>query len=165
MDGARGLSLALVIAGMGCGPAFAQALDDTAFEQQGKASYYHNRFEGRRTANGEVLDQDKFTAASTSLPLGTRVTVINQENGRSVDVRVNERGPHVRGRVIDVTEAAAEKLDMKQDGITKVKVVARPSAQPNERLKAKVRQKVAAKKAVQQQQTKKPVAVHRVAQN
>ena len=86
-------------------------------EERGKASYYHDRFEGRTTATGETFDQDKLTAASRTLPLGTQVTVINEANGKSVDVRINDRGPYVGNRIIDLTEKAAEHIDMKEQGV------------------------------------------------
>jgi len=155
--------MAAVLAGFLAGPALGDPRDDAAFEQRGKASFYHDKFDGKRTATGEVLDQDKLTAASPSLPMGARVTVTNEENGRSVDVRVNDRGPFVGGRVIDLSGAAAERLDMKQDGLAQVKVVARPSAQPTQRLKEKVRQKAAAK--AKAKPAAKPAAKKKVAAN
>jgi rare lipoprotein A len=120
--------------------------DGDLVEQPGKASFYHDKFHGRTTANGERFDQEAMTAASTTLPLGSVVTVINLENGRSVDVRINDRGPFVSGRIIDLTEAAARKLEMTDDGVVKVKVEAKPEAQPTEQLKHKLRQKAAKKK-------------------
>src|SRR5262245_18636559 len=80
--------------------------------QTGIASWYGPGFHGRRTANGEVYDQHDLTAAHPSLPLGTRVMVTNLTNGRAVDVRVNDRGPYVGGRVIDLSYAAARAVDM-----------------------------------------------------
>src|SRR3954467_1139922 len=77
---------------------------------EGEASYYGQEFQGRKTANGETFTQDKPTAASTELPLGTKATVTNLENGRQVDVRVNDRGPYAEGRVIDLSKSAARKL-------------------------------------------------------
>lgn len=163
MDGARFVVFS-VLACCG-GAALAEPADDAALVLRGKASYYHDRFDGRRTATGEVFDQDKLTAASPSLPFGTRVTVINEENGRWVDVRINDRGPYVRGRIIDLTDAAAERLDMKEDGVTRVKVVARPSAQPTERLRNKVRRQAAATRQAPPQAQPEPVAGRRVASN
>jgi len=82
--------------------------------QSGIASIYH----GERTANGEYAHAQKMTAAHRSLPFGTKVRVTNHRNGRSVVVRINDRGPYVRGRVIDVTPAAADALGF--SGLTNV---------------------------------------------
>jgi len=106
--------------------------------QLGKASYYHDRHEGRRTASGEIFDQEKMTAASPDLPMGWHVTVTDRINGRSVEVRINDRGPYHPGRVIDLTEEAAERLGMKQSGVVPVRVEARPSRQPTEALRQAV---------------------------
>jgi len=89
----------------------------------GVASYYADRFHGRRTASGERYDRNALTAAHRRLPFGTRVRVTNLENGHAVDVRINDRGPFVAGRVIDVSYAAARKLGMMQRGVVKVRVV------------------------------------------
>src|SRR5262245_55649791 len=80
--------------------------------QQGIASWYGPGFHGRRTANGEVYDQYELTAAHQTLPLGTRVLVTSLTNGRSVEVRINDRGPFVGGRVIDLSYGAARVIDM-----------------------------------------------------
>jgi len=88
--------------------------------QVGLASWYD--LEGRRTASGERFDQRGLTAAHRSLPLGTRVRITNLANGRSVRVRINDRGPFARGRVIDVSRAAAERLGMLGSGTTRVRI-------------------------------------------
>ena len=88
----------------------------------GLASYYAKRYHGRRTANGERFDVAKLTAAHRTLPFGTRVRVTNQRNGKSVVVRVNDRGPFVAGRVIDLSPAAARKLDMMDAGLVPVRL-------------------------------------------
>src|SRR5262245_28115417 len=80
--------------------------------QQGIASWYGPGFHGRRTANGEVYDQYELTAAHQTLPLGTRALVTSLTNGRSVEVRINDRGPFVGGRVIDLSYGAARVIDM-----------------------------------------------------
>ncbi|WP_449229936.1 septal ring lytic transglycosylase RlpA family protein [Azospirillum doebereinerae] len=105
---------------------------------EGEASFYSQKFHGRETANGERMNQNKPTAASRALPLGTRATVTNQENGKSVDVIVNDRGPYVDGRVIDLSRNAARKLDMIEDGTAPVRVEMKPSEQPNDAAKEKV---------------------------
>lgn len=79
---------------------------------QGSASYYAARFNGRRTASGERFDNADLTAAHRTLPFGSRVRVTNPASGRSVIVRINDRGPFTRGRLIDVSRAAAEELGM-----------------------------------------------------
>jgi len=82
----------------------------------GDASFYGRRFHGRRTANGERFDMNAMTAAHRTLPFGSMVRVTNPANGRSVTVRINDRGPYARGRVIDVSRAAAKKLGMIRRG-------------------------------------------------
>ena len=79
---------------------------------RGSASYYAARFHGRRTASGEAFDNNAMTAAHRTLPFGTRVRVTNPATGRSVVVRINDRGPFTRGRMIDVSRAAAEELGL-----------------------------------------------------
>ena len=89
----------------------------------GLASYYADRFHGRLTANGERYDRQALTAAHRHLPFGTRVVVTRLDDGRAVTVRINDRGPFVRGRIIDLSHAAAQKLDMLRRGVVKVRVV------------------------------------------
>jgi rare lipoprotein A len=89
----------------------------------GKASWYGPGFHGNPTASGETYDMHELTAAHRTLPLGTRVLVRNQENGRSVVVRINDRGPFVDGREIDLSYAAAQQIGMLQPGLAKVEVV------------------------------------------
>ena len=91
-------------------------------EQHGSASYYGKRFEGGKTASGERFDKDKMTAASPNLPLGSRVKVTDKRTGKSVDVKVNDRGPYVKGRKVDLSEEAAERLGMKDEGTAPVKI-------------------------------------------
>src|SRR5262245_23220299 len=91
--------------------------------QRGHAAYYAARFQGKKTASGERFDVNKLTAAHKKLPFGTRVRVTNLKNGRSVVVRINDRGPYARrGGIIDVTPAAARALDMLKDGTVPVTV-------------------------------------------
>lgn len=98
--------------------------DATGYRKRGVASWYGGKFHGRKTANGERYDMHKFTAAHTTLPLPTLVKVTNLRNGLSVVVRVNDRGPFVKNRLIDLSYAAAQKLDMVGDGTTLVEVEA-----------------------------------------
>lgn len=90
--------------------------------QTGLASWYGSEFAGRRTANGEIFDPDKVTAAHRSLPFNTLVRVTNLENGRSAVVRINDRGPFKRGRVIDVSRAGAHRLGFLYKGLVKVRL-------------------------------------------
>ena len=88
----------------------------------GKASWYGPGFHGRLTANGERYNQYALTAAHRSLPFGTRVRVTNMNNDRSVVVRINDRGPFIRGRVIDLSTAAANNIGMIHHGVVPVRV-------------------------------------------
>jgi rare lipoprotein A len=90
--------------------------------EAGMASYYGDAHQGRRTANGERFDMHALTAAHRTLPFGTRVKVTNLDNGRSVVVRINDRGPYVKGRVIDLSKAAARELRFLDRGTTRVRL-------------------------------------------
>lgn len=90
--------------------------------QTGKASFYADKFQGRNTANGEKFSQRKRTAAHQTLPFGTKVKVRNIKNGKTVKVRINDRGPFVPGRIIDLSKKAAKKLGMLQDGVVEVEL-------------------------------------------
>lgn len=118
--------LVLVVVGVvaflyGCGPREVNR-DKPPFEQVGMASYYARSLHGRQTASGEKYNENALTAAHPRLPFGTRLKVTNLENGRTVEVRVNDRGPFVRRRVIDLSYAAARKLGMLQDGVVRVEI-------------------------------------------
>ncbi|KAA2215278.1 septal ring lytic transglycosylase RlpA family protein [Pseudoroseomonas oryzae] len=90
--------------------------------QRGEASFYHDKFHGRTMANGETFDQNSDSAASKTLPLGTKAQVKNLENGRTATVTIEDRGPFVDGRVVDVSKSTARKLDMVEDGTAPVEV-------------------------------------------
>ncbi len=92
--------------------------------QRGLASWYGPNFAGRPTANGEIFDPGQLTAAHKTLPFGTRVRVVNLENGRTVVVRINDRGPFKPGRIIDLSRAAAEAIDMLGSGVVEVRLEA-----------------------------------------
>jgi rare lipoprotein A len=94
------------------------------FVQTGTASWYGPDFHGKRTSNGEVYDMHAMTAAHKTLPLGVFVKVRNRENGKEAIVRVNDRGPFVKGRIIDLSYAAAWKLDVVQNGTAPVRIEA-----------------------------------------
>ncbi len=97
-------------------------LSQQKFEQEGLASFYADKFEGRTTASGETYDHLKMTAAHLTLPFNTYIKVTNLENQKSVVLRVNDRGPFVKGRIIDVSRSAAEELDFVETGLVNVKV-------------------------------------------
>jgi rare lipoprotein A len=88
----------------------------------GWASYYGPGFHGRRTASGEIFDMYELVAAHRTLPLGTVARVTNLANGRSVVVRINDRGPYIKGRILDVSKGAARALAFVRDGITRVRI-------------------------------------------
>jgi rare lipoprotein A len=90
--------------------------------ESGTASYYADKYQGKPTASGEVFDMHQLTAAHPRLAFGTIVKVTNTENNRSVLVRINDRGPFVSGRVIDLSLAAAEELRMVKSGLVQVKL-------------------------------------------
>ncbi|WP_256930809.1 septal ring lytic transglycosylase RlpA family protein [Pseudomonas sp. ABC1] len=90
--------------------------------QTGKASWYGSAHHGKKTASGERFDQHALTAAHRTLPFGTQVRVTNLDNGREVTVRVNDRGPFKRGRIIDLSRAAAQRLDMLRSGVAPVRI-------------------------------------------
>ena len=93
-----------------------------SFVQEGKASYYADKFEGKKTASGEIYKHSKATAAHKTLPFGTRVKVTNKANHKSIIVRINDRGPFVKGRIIDLSKSAAKKLEYLKEGVADVKI-------------------------------------------
>src|SRR5690349_4742139 len=95
---------------------------EPGYDRTGTASWYGGPFDGQATANGEQFDKEEISAASTTLPLPSIVRVTNLENGRSLDVRVNDRGPFVGDRLIDLSQAAARRLGFEDDGLTPVRV-------------------------------------------
>jgi rare lipoprotein A len=101
----------------------------------GVASFYGREWNGHRTASGERFDPNALTAAHRTLPFGTRVRVTNLDNGRQIVVRINDRGPFVRGRVLDLSRAAAKKLDFLATGTATVRidVLKSPALAANER--------------------------------
>ena len=96
------------------------SIDNLDFYQTGTASWYGAEYQGRPTASGERFDRNAMTAAHKELPFGTWLQVYNLENGRRVRVRVNDRGPFVEGRIIDLSERAADELGMKIAGLAQV---------------------------------------------
>jgi len=116
---ARALGLALVLVLVGCHRATTTQRTTTGNVQRGTASWYG---EAQMTASGERFDPRAMTAAHRTLPLGTRVRVTNTRNGRSVIVRINDRGPYSKGRVIDLSRAAAAQLGMIDAGLAPVTI-------------------------------------------
>lgn len=115
-------------------------------EQMGTASFYGSQFHGQETASGETFDQNQLTAAHRTLPLGSKAVVTNLDTGKSVQVTINDRGPYVKGRKIDLSRAAAQKIGLtKKEGITKVKI----EATSTRKAKVKKRNRRVAKKSVE----------------
>ena len=112
-------------------PAIVFAQGESLFIQEGTASYYAPKFQGRRTASGEVIPLDSLTAAHKLLPFGTLLRVTNQKNGKTVLVRVNDRLPSSSKRVIDLSYLAAQEVDMIREGLVQVKIEASSIHQMN----------------------------------
>ncbi len=118
--------MALLLSSLAAGPASASQTKHACSAAKatcvsGVASWYGKAFQGRRTASGERFDRSEMTAAHPSLPFQTRLRITNLANGRTVVVRVNDRGPGY-GRLVDVSEAAAERLGMKSRGFARVEM-------------------------------------------
>jgi rare lipoprotein A len=123
VDPAGWLLLALVV--VGCGGPSVRAVTPArlGWEQTGEASWYGVPYHGRPTASGEVYDMYKLTAAHPTLELGTRVLVTHRDTGRSVEVRINDRGPFKRGRILDLSYAAAQRVGAVGPGVIPVRLV------------------------------------------
>jgi rare lipoprotein A len=94
----------------------------SAFTQSGQGSYYADKFAGKRTASGTPYRPGKLTAAHNTLPFGTKIKVTNAKTGRSVKVTVNDRGPHVKGRIVDLSKKAAKKIGLTEAGVAPVQL-------------------------------------------
>lgn len=103
-------------------PTLASARVKAGQTQKGVASYYHDSLHGNKTANGEIYRKGERSAAHKTLPLGTKVRVTKLSNGKSIVVRINDRGPFVKGRIIDLSRRAARDLGIIRSGISKVRV-------------------------------------------
>lgn len=112
----------LLLALLACSPRTQTSFAQTIDKPEGVASWYGAEFAGRPTANGEIYDPSQMTAAHRTLPFGTFVRVTNTRNGLSTVVRINDRGPFAKGRIIDVSRAAAEVLDMIGPGTAPVRI-------------------------------------------
>jgi rare lipoprotein A len=115
------LGVCLLVSGCSSLPKGELALD-LGIKDRGVASWYGKEFHGKLGANGEVFDMTAFTAAHRKLPLGSIVRILNLENGKSVNVRITDRGPYVTGRMLDVSQAAAQVLDMVEKGTAAVQI-------------------------------------------
>jgi rare lipoprotein A (peptidoglycan hydrolase) len=103
-------------------PEDSAAISSRAFRTFGRASWYGPQFDGEPTASGETFDMNGLTAAHRTLPLGSRVIVHNLENDRRVIVKINDRGPYIQGRDIDLSYGAARQLGMVPDGVVRVEI-------------------------------------------
>ena len=108
------------------GKRYVPLLSAKGFVEEGTASWYGADFDGKPTASGEIYDQDAATCAHKILPLQTRIRVTNLRNGRSVVLRVNDRGPFVAHRVVDLSRTGARRLGIENSGITRVRIQALP---------------------------------------
>jgi rare lipoprotein A len=116
MSLSKSILLALMIIMVGAGNTLAAKVIE------GQASYYADKLDGNKTASGEPYKKNKLTAAHRTLPFGTKVKVTYLKTGKSVKVVINDRGPHAKGRIIDLSGAAAKKIGLKEDGHGKVKL-------------------------------------------
>ena len=111
------------LVGSGCSVIPKGAADlDVGIKERGIASWYGGGFNGQPTASGEIYDMEALTGAHRTLPLGTVLKVTNAENGRQVQVRINDRGPYVNGRIVDLSYAAARRLGMIENGTSAVQL-------------------------------------------
>ena len=99
-----------------------EAQFDVGIKDRGVASWYGGQFHGRQAANGEIFDMEALTAAHRTMPLGSIVRVVNLANGKSLHVRITDRGPYVNGRILDLSRAAAAELGMEHEGTTHVQI-------------------------------------------
>jgi rare lipoprotein A len=107
------------------------AIDNSGRKQKGRASYYSQHFANRKMADGKRFNPDSDVAASKTLPIGTTAKVTNLNNGKSATVKVEDRGPYVGGRVVDLTPKVADQLDMKKTGVTPVVIAPIAVPQPD----------------------------------
>jgi rare lipoprotein A len=117
------LAAALTLTGCGTShPRVVPGAMSTGPVERGVASYYGDHYHGRKTASGEYYSMHAMTAAHPTLPFGTQVRVTNLDNGRTIEVRINDRGPFVDGRIIDLSRRAAARLDFIEQGVVPVTV-------------------------------------------
>jgi len=118
----KALALQHVAVSSSHSPGVGQKPSALRFVQTGYASWYGRLFNRRRTANGSIYDQQRLTAAHRTLPLGTQIRVTNLRNGRSVIVRVSDRGPFAQGRIVDLSREAASEIGMLTYGVSRVRL-------------------------------------------
>ncbi|MFD2514075.1 septal ring lytic transglycosylase RlpA family protein [Pontibacter locisalis] len=116
-----GLIIATVIGLASCASS-APSFGERGYTEEGKASYYSPKLQGRAMANGQPYRKGKLTAAHKKLPFGTKVKVTNLQTNKSVKVKITDRGPFVKGRIVDLSEAAANRIGSKKAGVVPVKV-------------------------------------------
>ena len=124
-DGSRGLAARQPRSS----PRLASHIIRPRVKQVGNAAWYGPQYQGKKTASGQRFDQQQFTAAHPTLPLGTMAKVTNLATGQSVQVKINDRGPYAKRRIIDLSRAAAQRIGLKKDGTTRVRVEASPPPQ------------------------------------
>lgn len=114
--------LLAVISGCSIAPKPAPSGTGVRHTETGQASYYADKFQGRKTANGEIYKASQKTAAHRTLPFGSKVKVTNVRNGKSVVVRINDRGPFIRGRIIDLSRSAFARIGNTSEGLLNVRI-------------------------------------------
>jgi rare lipoprotein A len=128
-------SLGALLFSAGCGsslPRSSATGGESADHSEGIASYYAEEFNGRQTASGEVYDMEGLTAAHPTLPFNTRVRVTNLDNGKSVVVRINDRGPFKKGRILDLSYRAARLIGLIPEGTAPVRMEVLPAGQTDQ---------------------------------
>lgn len=136
----------------------------------GKASYYYGRWIGRKTANGEIYRAGDVTAAHKTLPFNTMVRVTNLKNGKSVIVRINNRGPYIKGRILDLSLVAAQRIEMTKAGVVpvkaeilkKIEVVPKPNLQLTAREKRAAEKRAAVERENRENAEKAPAGLRRL---
>lgn len=136
----------------------------------GKASYYYGRWIGRKTANGEIYRAHDVTAAHKTLPFNTMVRVTNLKNGKTVIVRINNRGPYIKGRILDLSLVAAQRIEMTKAGVVpvkaeilkKIEVVPKPNLQLTAREKRAAEKRAAVERKNREQAEKAPSGLRRL---
>jgi rare lipoprotein A len=116
------LAILLFLGGCSTHVKYTPGSELASYSETGKASFYSMKFQFRKTASGERFNNYSMTAAHKTLPFGTRVIVTNLNNDKTVKVRINDRGPFVKGRIIDLTRAAFAKIDELEKGLTEVEI-------------------------------------------
>lgn len=114
--------LSIILIQLGCSSIPTTSHKDAGHTESGKASFYAMKFQSRKTANGERFNQQSYTAAHNKLPFGTKIKVTNIKNGKSVIVRINDRGPFIAGRILDLSRSAFSRIGHLNSGILDVRI-------------------------------------------